>query len=86
MDKIKSLIDIIDYYGEDKQKTKAIEEMSELIKAICKNDVENIEEEIADVSIMLSQLQIMYGFSDWDIEKIKKEKIYRTIERMGIEI
>lgn len=77
---------IIDYYGRDKQKTKVIEELSELIKAICKNDVENIKEEIADVSIMLSQLQIIYGFSDWDIEIIKEKKINRTIERMGIEI
>ena len=82
MDKIKSLIDIIDYYGETNQKTKAIEEMAELIKAICKNDIENIEEEIADVSIMLSQLQIIYGFSNDKIEKIKKEKINRTLERI----
>ena len=57
--------------------------MSELIKAICKNDIENIEEEIADVYIMLAQLQIIYGFRDEGIEKIKKEKIYRTIETIA---
>lgn len=71
---------IISYYGRDNQKTKAIEEMSELIKAICKNDVDNIEEEIADVSVMLMQLQIIYGFSNEEIERIKKKKINRTLE------
>lgn len=73
---------IINYYGVTNQKTKAIEEMSELIKAICKNDVKNIKEEMADVYVMLLQLRMIYGFSSEEIEEIKKEKIERTIERM----
>ena len=81
---IMSLMDIINYYGKDHQKMKAIEELSELIKAICKNDVENIKEEIADVYIMLSQLRIIYRLDDKIIEKIEDEKIKRTIDRMKI--
>ena len=71
---------IVGFYGVECQKVKAIEEMWELIKAICKNDIENIKEEMADVYVMLSQLQIIYGFSDEEIEKIKKGKIKRTLE------
>ena len=81
---IMSLMDIINYYGKDHQKIKAIEELSELIKAICKDDKENIKEEIADVYIMLSQLRIIYRLDDQIIEKIEDEKIKRTIERMKI--
>lgn len=73
---------IILYYGDESQKTKAVEELSELIKAICKNDRENIIEEIADVKIMIGQLYLIY---DIPIEKIWEkmdEKLRRTKERM----
>ena len=48
----------ISKYGETNQSIVAIEEMSELIKALCKKlrgkpDFENIAEEMADAGIML---------------------------------
>jgi NTP pyrophosphatase (non-canonical NTP hydrolase) len=52
-------------YGQDSQMLMAIEEMSELTKAICKykrygDNVDDIAEEIADVTIMLEQLKMMF--------------------------
>ena len=71
MDKLKSIIDIIDYFGEDNMKLKAIGRMSELTGAICREDID-IREKIADVYIVLSYLQIIYGFSMEKIERIRK--------------
>lgn len=65
----KNQIDImnkaISTYGQDSQMLMAIEEMSELTKAICKykrygDNVNDIAEEIADVTIMLEQLKMMF--------------------------
>lgn len=73
----------IDLYGTDMQKTVAIEEMSELTKEICKNWRGNdnraaIADEIADVTIMLEQLRIIYDlneavndYMDAKIERLK---------------
>ena len=52
-------------FGKLHQKIVAIEEMSELTKAICKDfrgklNMENLVEEMADVQIMLEQLLIIY--------------------------
>ena len=66
----------------------AIEEMSELTKAIIKYrrktfdnkartlDMEHIAEEIADVEIMMEQLKIIYNCHDL-VSKFKEEKKLR---------
>ena len=70
----------INTYGNASQKVKAIEEMGELIQAISKSLLDNknnVEEEIADVEIMLTQLKIMYNLSDienWRNYKLKRLK------------
>ena len=82
-------------WGQEAQERMAIEEMSELIKELCKkirferdtfenvsqqrreNNIQNIKEEIADVLNMAEQLEIYYGTKE--IEKIRKEKIERTL-------
>ena len=85
---IKSIIQkAIDTYGYDLQKQVAIEEMSELIKEICKDfrgkeNRENIIEEIADVQIMLYQLMAMYGISDTDLNITMGLKLNRLSERL----
>ena len=53
-------------YGVEPQRKMAIEEMAELVNALMKfdrgrNTVDDIIEEIADVTIMMSQLAIIYG-------------------------
>ena len=73
----------INSYGNASQKVKAIEEMGELIQAISKSLVDNknnVEEEIADVEIMLTQLKIMYNLSD--IENWRNYKLNRLKERV----
>ena len=73
----------INTYGNASQKVKAIEEMGELIQAISKSLVDNknnVEEEIADVEIMLTQLKIMYSLND--IENWRNYKLNRLKERV----
>ena len=55
-DEQKALAEYILYIGKltlEDRKDKLIEELSELIRALIKNDKENIIEEIADVQILL---------------------------------
>ena len=55
----------VDRWGSDLQIVVAIEELSELQKELCKalrgnGKVENISEEIADVKLMLEQLEYIF--------------------------
>lgn len=52
----------IQAWGKEKQDKKTVEEMSELTKAICKDDEDSRIEEIADVFIMLWQQAEMCGW------------------------
>ena len=77
----------IETYGADLQKQVAIEEMSELIKEICKDfrgkgNRDNILEELADVIIMTTQLQIIYGIRFGEMSNKIEEKIGRLSERL----
>ena len=75
----------INTYGNASQKIKAREEMGELIQAISKSLLDNennVEEEIADVEIMLTQLKIMYNLSD--IENWRNYKLNRLKERVMV--
>lgn len=82
---------IADHYGE-RQFTKAIEELSELITAISKlqaedyenaNNCKNLIEEIADVEIMTYQLKyLLKAYAD--VEKVKTYKIKRTLKESGL--
>ena len=77
----------IETYGADLQKQVAIEEMAELTKEICKDfrgkgNREHILEEIVDVSIMLEQLQIMYGISISEMLRAVESKVKRLEERL----
>lgn len=82
-EKINNLKKIIDYYGEEKQIIKAIEEMSELQKELCKkllgkSNIYSLTEEIADVQIMLDQLKLIVG--DTELKTIMQSKIDRTMK------
>ena len=76
---------VIDKFGVDKQIIVAIEELSELQKALCKylrekGDILAITEEMADVQIMLEQLEFIFSNTS-TIQNIKDMKIRRTEER-----
>ncbi|MDF2881535.1 MAG: hypothetical protein K0R54_2092 [Clostridiaceae bacterium] len=70
----------INTFGENQQIIKAIEELGELSTALARHFTKNessanINEEIADVEIMLSQLRLI--FSNAEIDHHKKEKLER---------
>ena len=61
-----------------------MEECAELIQAISKDireEEHNIEEEIADVEIMLTQLKLMYNYSE--VQRIRNEKLKRLKNIVG---
>lgn len=65
-------------YGAEHQQVKALEELGELSSAIARaiiGDEHNVEEEIADVEIMLVQLRLM--FTAKNIDELKTNKLER---------
>ena len=81
----------LDEYGISAESRLCIEEMSELIKEICKLEryrgtenesaiVESLKEEIADVLNTIEQLYLFYGPDD--IDNIREAKLLRGIERI----
>ena len=72
----------IKYYGTGPQRDKAIEELSELIRALARcDDSANIAEEMADVRIMLDQLEIIFHNRD-QVRKYELEKLKRLSDRI----
>lgn len=62
-------------YGAEHQQVKAMEELGELVSALARAIIggeHNVEEEIADVEIMLIQLRLMFTAKDIDEMKVKK--------------
>jgi len=78
----------IDTWGEDLQIKMMIDECSELIQALCKLTRKNKEEaeadvvsELADVELMLTQMNLMFG-RERVVEQIEYKK-NRLRERLG---
>jgi NTP pyrophosphatase (non-canonical NTP hydrolase) len=77
----------IETYGKDMQLNVAVEELSELIKEICKHkrgadNLENIVEEIADCYIMIEQLMLMLDINYSQVYNQMRLKIQRLEERL----
>lgn len=85
---IQTFIDIvISKYGTNHQVTVAIEELSELQKELCKfirksGNLSNIAEEIADVQLVLWQMQTVFDVRQEEVERRVKYKIDRTISEI----
>lgn len=69
-------------FGMRKQRIKAAEETAELAQALLKDELgepHNVEEEIADVEIMLAQMRLIYnqdtinGYVDAKLERLKRK-------------
>ena len=78
----------IEHYGRDAQLLKAAEECAELTAAILQytargshQEIMSICEEIADVKIMISQLERI--FSKASIHSFESDKIERLASRIG---
>ena len=92
------LLKIINHYEVDNQLKKLNEEVFELIEAIrdyeedyikvdCDDYItqhlkKHIEEEFADVMVLLSQIKYYYELDSERIKKTMEEKIARQLERM----
>lgn len=87
------LLKIIEHYGINKQLKYIHSEYYELDEAILANwydidgvtdvgYVEHIREEIADVLVMLKQIQYYYEIPDEEIENVMKYKIERQLKRI----
>lgn len=70
---------IWDHYGEDAQTNKFIEELSELIIALTKNDIKAITEEMGDIEVMIAQFK--YGL-DIDTDPVIDYKLRRQMRRI----
>lgn len=88
---------IINHYGIDKQLKYFQSEVFELNEAIIEREIHwnydteiqniksydrHIAEEIADVMVMLKQIQLYYDISTEDIEEIMTFKVNRQLERI----
>lgn len=85
---MKILEKAIETYGKDLQLTVAVEELSELIKEICKNkrgadNRDNIIEELADCYIMMGQIEIIFDIKPIQISAWIDEKLARLEERIA---
>lgn len=84
-----ALKDIADHYGLRVQSLKLIEEMAELTQSLSKLLIdpydegidENVEEEVADVNIMLKQLIYLCSI-EGEVNEIMHQKIARQLERI----
>ncbi|CAM2952075.1 hypothetical protein HAHI6034_05625 [Hathewaya histolytica] len=87
MDKNKEIYTkAIERYGLNAQIDMVFEEMSELQKELCKfkrgkKTVDNIAEEIADVTIMLEQMQLAFDIKD-KVQFQKDLKVKRLENRL----
>lgn len=83
----KTLQDAILIFGQEKQVEMAIEEMGELLVAMNQYKrgrvgVSAIQEEIADVKIMMNQLALIYGESGvYDFETMKLARLKKRIDK-----
>lgn len=76
-------------WGQRKQMLKAIEEMNELSRALCRYlsedkprpaTIANVCEEAADVTIMLEQLRMI--FNPTQVDAWEKDKLMKLVDRM----
>ena len=82
----------IDTFGVDKQLVVAVEELSELQKEVCKAlryeknaiNEDNMAEEIADVMIMVEQLQRIFQIGEL-VETYRSKKIRRLAKKLDMQ-
>lgn len=73
------ILEIIQHYGVKNQVDKCVEELDELIVALKHNDIEAIEEEVADVEVMLEQIKHIFKIDELDLDTWKEYKLNRTL-------
>jgi hypothetical protein len=78
-------------WGKSSQVDVAIEELAELIKELVKlkrypnSNISHLIEEIADVKIMIAQLEGIFSIKQEDIDWYTDTKLSRLAQRLGVE-
>ena len=85
-DRCKVYLNALINYGDRVQMTKAVEEMGECIQAICKvmlggQDFDHLAGEIADATIVLEQMRLMFNINDRVCEYMDA-KVMRLEDRL----
>lgn len=85
-DRCKVYLNALITNGDRVQMTKAVEEMGECIQAICKvmlggQDFDHLAEEIADATIVLEQMRLMFNINDRVCEYMDA-KVIRLEDRL----
>ena len=85
-DRCKVYLNALIANGDRVQMTKAVEEMGECIQAICKvmlggQDFDHLAEEIADATIVLEQMRLMFNINDRVCEYMDA-KVMRLEDRL----
>lgn len=75
---------ITQYFGVETEIMKLNEEVGELANACYTKKKEDVEDECADVLVVLSQLMLFYDCDLNKIQEIYNKKISRTLERIAI--
>jgi NTP pyrophosphatase (non-canonical NTP hydrolase) len=78
--------EILERYGKEKQLDMVAEECSELIQAVMKNkrgrdNRANVLEEIADVELMIEQLNVIFDIGYTEILFIKEAKLQKVLDK-----
>lgn len=80
---------IVEYYGRDTQEFQAVSEIFELGEVLTRrpgqrtvNWRDKLLDEMADVTIMLQQLRLLYDISDGAFEEKITEKLDRQLRRI----
>jgi hypothetical protein len=84
-ERYKTYINALITYGEDVQIIKALEELAECQQAICKavmgGDIDHLAEEVADATIMLEQIRVIFNINDRAYEHMDA-KVKRLDDRL----
>jgi len=77
---------ILDHYGFDAQQDKLVEECEELIEAAQGDDYDSFIEELADVSIMITQMVMSLNYEQQEqYDKMFDLKLIRTLQHIKSE-
>lgn len=76
------LVEIFDHFGEESQLEKLQEEVDEFIEAVKSGDLNHIEEEFADVLVILDQFKVKKHIKRNTVLNWYVLKVDRTINRI----
>ena len=84
--RVQTYINAFIHFGEEMQLVVALEELSEVQKEICKvmrgkSDLDHLAEEIADATIMLEQVRLIFNLNDLVCQKMD-EKVKRLDDKL----